>query len=507
MVRTAFTTEGPLHLDDCAVGAEVGPGVVGKQWVAVRGALEAGVDSVVVVQVRLPVPHGTGSPAMISPMVRFPPWSGIAAGVRKTVVALLPSRTAHLFRQGRAPGLRTAKTVLAAVVAFAIADALHTSHAPVLAPLTALLVVQLTMYETVAHGRERIVSVVAGVLVAVGFASVTGLTWWSLGLIVAVSLIAGRLLRLGPHLLEVPISAMLVLAVGGAENAALGRVAETLIGAVVGVLVNLLIAPPLYVQPANDAMVELARRMGTFSTTLAEALREEWSREAADRHLARARALGEEVARADRHLARTEESARLNPRGRIAREAQPRLRSTLTALEHAQVGLRNLARALLDRTYFVPDPATAYPQAARSALADVLDAVAVNLEDVATVVSGAGSADSSGGSGAAHTADLDRRRDELSAQLMIDPQTDPSAWAQHGALLSSVDRLRVEVETAIRPADVPWRPERLADRPREVVRRSLATGALHPSRATTVSGRRAREVAARLARGRGQGHT
>jgi uncharacterized membrane protein YgaE (UPF0421/DUF939 family) len=440
-------------------------------------------------------------------MVRFPPRPGVAARVRNTVVDALPPRTAHLFRRGRAPGLRTAKTVLAAVVAFAIADALHTSTTPVLAPLTALLVVQLTMYETVAHGRERIVSVVAGVLLAVGFASVTGLTWWSLGLIVAVSLVAGRLLRLGPHLLEVPISAMLVLAVGGAENAALGRVAETLIGALVGVLVNLLIAPPLYVQPASDAIVELARRMGTFSAELAQGLREEWSREAADRYLAQARDLGQEVARADRQLARTEESARLNPRGRIAREAQPRLRSTLTALEHAQVGLRNLARALLDRTYFVPDPEMAYPQAARSALAAVLEAFAVTLEDAATVVSGAGSADSSGGRMAAHAADLDRRRDELSAELMIDPRTDASAWAQHGGLLTAVDRLRVEVDTAIHPSEVPWRPGPLAARPREKVRRALTTGPLHPSRATTVSGRRAREVAARLARGRPQRHT
>ena len=437
-------------------------------------------------------------------MTGRPSWFG---RVRHALPAALPPPLARLFRQGRAPGLRTAKTVLAAVVAFAIADWLHTSHAPVLAPLTALLVVQLTMYETVAHGRERIVSVVAGVLVAVGFASVTGLTWWSPGLIVAVSLIAGRLLRLGPHLLEVPISAMLVLAVGGAENAALGRVAETLIGAVVGVLVNLLIAPPLYVQPASDAIAELAARMGTFSRTLAEALRGEWSREAADRHLAGARALGEEVARADRQLARTEESARLNPRGRIARQAQPRLRSTLTALEHAQVGLRNLARALLDRTYFVPDEAAAYPRDAREALADVLDAFAVNLEDAATVASGAGSADSSGGRMAAHTADLDSRRDQLSVQLIVDPRTDPSAWAQHGALLSAVDRLRVEAESAIHPSDVPWRPEPLALRPREAVRRALATGALHPSRAATVSGRRAKEVAARLARGRSQRHT
>src|SRR5688572_21174026 len=123
---------------------------------------------------------------------------------------------AMLARWGRVPGLRTAKTTLAAVLAYVVADLLNTSPSPVIASLTALLVVQLTVYETVAQGLQRIFSVLAGVLLAVGIASVVGLTWWSLGAVVAVSLVVGILLRLGPHLPEVPISAMLVLAVGGA---------------------------------------------------------------------------------------------------------------------------------------------------------------------------------------------------------------------------------------------------------------------------------------------------
>src|SRR6185437_1064075 len=115
---------------------------------------------------------------------------------------------------------------------------------------------------------------------------------------------------LGPHLLEVPISAMLVLAVGGAERAALGRVEETLIGAATGVLVNLLIAPPLYVRPAGAAIGDLAEEMARFTTDLAAALRGTWSRDVAQAQLNRARRLGEAVARADRQLARAEESAR-----------------------------------------------------------------------------------------------------------------------------------------------------------------------------------------------------
>ena len=76
---------------------------------------------------------------------------------------------------------------------------------------------------------------------------------------------------------------MLVLAVGGAEHAALGaggRDADRCRRRRPG---EPAVAPPLYVQPASDAIAELARRMATFSTDLAEALRGEWSREAADR--------------------------------------------------------------------------------------------------------------------------------------------------------------------------------------------------------------------------------
>ena len=389
----------------------------------------------------------------------------------------LRSELALLLRQGPAPGLRTAKTVLAAVVSFAIAQALHTSGSPVLAPLTALLVVQLTMYETFAHGRERIVSVVAGVLLAVLFASFVGLTWWSLGIVVAVSILAGRLLRLGPHLLEVPISAMLVLAVGGAERAALGRVEETLIGAAIGVLVNLLIAPPLYVRPAGAAIAGLAEEMARFTADLADALRGTWSREVAQGQLNRARRLGEAVARADRQLARAEESARLNPRGRQAREAEPRLRNTLTALEHTQVGLRSLTRAVLDRTFFVPEEQgdAIYPPGVREALADVLEAATAALQEAIGIPSGASPGDPDGA-----VRRLDERRTALADRLLVDPRRAPAAWSQHGALLDAVDRLRVELTTTLRPPESPGPPAPLAERQRRAVRQALRTARGRP---------------------------
>ncbi|GAC1445459.1 MAG: aromatic acid exporter family protein [Mycobacteriales bacterium] len=392
-------------------------------------------------------------------------------------------RSRGLIRRGRPPGLRTAKTTLAAVLSFLAASHLHTSPAPVLAPLTALLVVQLTLYETVAHGIGRIVSVVLGVLLSIGIAASVGLTWWSIGAVVATSLVVGRLLRLGAHLLEVPITAMIVLAaVGGAHQVALGRVYETLIGAGVGVAINFVLAPPLYLQPAADALHELSEAMASFLRGLAADLRGDWSRAAAERWLVAARALGAEVRRADRALARAEESAHFNPRRSTARIAQPRLRVGLTGLEHAYVSLRSLCRSLLDRTFFVPvdqESTGAYPLEARSTLAALLDIAADALGRVGAVTAPENAATAPDSPRLIEArrlvevelAELHSHRDHLAVLLAVDPGDDQGAWQQHGALLAAVDRLRVEVEAAIQPAEGVWRPPPVAERQRRALKR------------------------------------
>ncbi|HEX7536906.1 MAG TPA: aromatic acid exporter family protein [Dermatophilaceae bacterium] len=384
---------------------------------------------------------------------------------------------AALLRRGRRPGLRTAKTTLAAVLSYVLAQRLGTSPQPVLAPLTALLVVQLTMYETLASGLQRVASVVTGVLIAVGVATWVGLTWWSLGMVVAASLIIGRLLRLGPHLLEVPISAMLVLAVGGAEGAALDRVYETLVGAAVGVCVNLVIAAPLYVQPASDAIGELAERMAAFLRQLADQLGEGWSRESADRMLNEARHLGDEVDHADRTLGRAQDSARFNPRAARAREALPRLRTGLTGLEHAYVTIRNLCRSLLDRTYFVPsDQAeTVYDAQVRGELAQVLEAAADAIGHVSAVTSGIEAQDAARTEVDRRLSELHRRRDRLAALLHEESTSDRAIWQQHGALLTDLDRMRIEIEAAVRAPEHTWRPPPVTEGQRRALQQIIAT--------------------------------
>ena len=346
--------------------------------------------------------------------------------------------TATVARWGRIPGLRTAKATLAVVAAYLLAEVLHLSEHPIVAPLMALLVVQLTLYKTLMHGLGRVGGVLAGVLVAVGVANVAGLTWWSLGAVVAGSLVVGRLLRLGPHLFEAPITAMLLLEVSAGGALALTRVAEALLGALVGITVSVLVAPPLYLQPAGEAIGELAERMANFARNFADGLRGPWSRSAADHWLTQARGVRDEVLRADLTVARVEESARLHPHARRSRDAQPQLRSTLTGLERCHLTLRTLARAVLDRTYFMPlaEESAAYTSEQRAALADLLATAAAAIDSVIPIATGT-DPDAARLCVEAHLAELDDQRHRINTLLTVDAQTDQAAWKQHGALLAS----------------------------------------------------------------------
>jgi hypothetical protein len=277
------------------------------------------------------------------------------------IAAIERFATAGMLRfrlRSRAAMARTMRLTGAAVAAFVVALAVFPDTVPILAPLTALLVVEVTLKDILTSGLQRVASVTAGVLLAVGFSSIVGLTWWSLGVLVAVAILVGQLLRLGPHLIEVPISAMLVLAVGGAEAAATDRIAETLLGAAVGVAVNLVFPPAVRASTAAEAVHRYASELAKLLDAAATDLRDPITQAQATRWMEDARALSRHVPAIDKALAHAEDSRRLNPRALVVADTNSSLRSDLDALEHTNVAVRSMFRSILDgvRDDPTPDP-------------------------------------------------------------------------------------------------------------------------------------------------------
>jgi hypothetical protein len=248
------------------------------------------------------------------------------------------------------------RITIAATASYLVATVAFPGTLPLLAPLTAMLVVQVTPVSLLASGLDRVVAVVTGVSLAVAFAAVVPLQWWSLGILILVALSIGQVLRLRANLIEVAISAMLVLGVGslGTESAAWQRIAETLVGAAVGVVGNLVFPPRVPAGDAGRAIDGLADALSGLLHRSADAL-EELTRHGQPVAPAAAAWLGEarqithhDVPRVGATLLRAEEGRRLNVRAVGTADLGPGLRHGLESLEHTAVAIRSMFRTLAD---------------------------------------------------------------------------------------------------------------------------------------------------------------
>lgn len=82
-----------------------------------------------------------------------------------------------LVRQRAQPTVETiVRLTVTAVFAYLLALLIPGIPRPVLAPLTALLVAQVSTYQTLRSGVRRVASLVAGVLLALGLSAWVGFT-------------------------------------------------------------------------------------------------------------------------------------------------------------------------------------------------------------------------------------------------------------------------------------------------------------------------------------------
>ncbi len=270
----------------------------------------------------------------------------------------LARELSRLRGDGRAGVLWSLRITVAAIASYVVGLLFFPGTQPLLASLTAMLVVQVTPVTLLTSGLDRVVSVMAGVFVAVGFAAVVPLEWWSLGLLILVSITIGQVLHLRANLMEVAISGMLVLGVGSlsAGSAAWQRIAETLVGAFVGVAANLLFPPKVASADAGRAIGGLADSVSGLLNRAAEdlAVLVDEGREvtpAAQAWLDDARRITHDIPQVGAALLRAEQGRRLNVRAVGTSDLGPGLRQGLEALEHSAVAIRSMFRAVADAAY------------------------------------------------------------------------------------------------------------------------------------------------------------
>jgi len=336
-----------------------------------------------------------------------------------------------------------------AVFAYLIALPVPETSPPVLAPLTAILVLQVSIYQTLFSAVRRVAAVVAGVLIALGLSRWIGFTWWSLGLTITLGLAVGYALRLREAVLEVPISAMLILSVGS-KAAATSRITETLIGTAAGLIAGFVLTAP-QVEPAEEAIADLARTMADLLDRMAAGLNDGSVNDSARAWLDQARALGNEIRRVDEALQQAEESTKLNPRSMRLPYSTVTLRQSLETLEHSAITVRILARSLVDTTRLAGDDNPVNDPDVRRGLADTLGELSAAVRTYGSLATQLDPRrhDALKAELERHLAAARDQQDRLSELLATAPAARPVGWPLRGEVISHLDRLRSELEAGV----------------------------------------------------------
>jgi uncharacterized membrane protein YgaE (UPF0421/DUF939 family) len=368
-------------------------------------------------------------------------------------------------RRAQPTAVYIARLTLTAVFAYLLALQLPGgSSRDVVAPLTALLVVQATLFNTIGSAIRRVAAVTVGVLAAVAVAAYVPFSWWVLGLLIAGTLALGIVLRLREEILEVPISAMLIFAVGS-QAAAGTRIIETLVGAAAGLAAGLLFAP-LRVQPAKEAVGELSRQMADLLGQMAEGLAEAPDPKRAAEWLDRTRALRAEIERVDDALAQAEESVRLNPRQLRSGNPAAGLREGLDTLERAATDMRMLARSVADSARLDSEHTPVKEAETRARLAAMLSELSAAVRAYGQLLEADPVAPAFSSFAAEpitealedHLEEAQRQQDQLADLLSTNPAGRPEGWQLRGEILAHVDRLRSELEPAHLPEPTQVKP-------------------------------------------------
>ncbi|MEP6648579.1 MAG: aromatic acid exporter family protein [Lapillicoccus sp.] len=359
-----------------------------------------------------------------------------------------PTSWAQVPARIRPASAQIARLTVAAVVSYLIANGLSPGIVDLTAPLTALLVVQASTVGTLQMGLIRVGAVLTGVLVAVGVASSIGLTWWSLALVIAASLVLAKVLRLGEQSLEAPISSMLILAVSSPELAAEVRVVNTLIGTAVGIAFSLLVPVTIPNARARDAVRGVARSQAGLldEVALTVASRTPIPEEVTawltwvdhiDGDLERAAASVEAIA----------QSRKLNPLALASATVHPGLADALSRLDGCLTAVRALLSVIALQAPAARGSTDGQPAAElRRAFAAVLDGLADGLRSFAELV------DAEFGSGnvdrveeaRTQTVEIVRESRAVVTELMlidVDPRRQTDLWMLQGSVLAAVEHV------------------------------------------------------------------
>lgn len=273
------------------------------------------------------------------------------------------------------------KAALAAGVAFYVAPFMPGSAAeyPYYAPLGALV----AMYENVSGSLRQGVQTLVGLALGIGLAfmlfSLGAPSPLTVAVVMGLGVILAGLPRIGSGSDWIPTAALLVLLVGGhdPDKFSFGYLVQMGAGVTVGILVNLLVFPPLHFKAAALSIAELRLALARQFAEMGKALRENWPPEHQD-WSRRSDALAASARSVRLAVEKADASRRANPRRRLHPRDMELDYRNLRDLERITFHVQDVTQVLSDviwaedTPFVIPDEYFEQLAEAMSAVAEVL---------------------------------------------------------------------------------------------------------------------------------------
>tara|TARA_R110002124_G_scaffold1331_1_gene7631 strand:- start:4991 stop:6040 length:1050 start_codon:yes stop_codon:yes gene_type:complete len=316
--------------------------------------------------------------------------------------------------------MQAAKTGLAVAIAWMLAPYLPgvADNYPYYAPLGAIVAMYPTLMGSMKNAAQTLGSLAVAIALAgavINFSSPSVLT---MSLAVGLGALIAATGWFGANREYIPVTVLFVLIIGGpdADDYSLGYLEQATLGIVVGLLVNLLIFPALTHNAVDQQLSNFRRVLADHLADIAGALAESWPPErdgwasAKDSLVAVSRQVREAVLLAD-------ESRKANPRARRYRRDVKADYDELAALENVTFHVRDITDVLTGAVWGTPIKVQLRPEL-RPALSEALAATAAVLRDWNSEDARSASHSAATDALAALTAEIDDRKDTVSATTM-----------------------------------------------------------------------------------------
>lgn len=245
--------------------------------------------------------------------------------------------------------LTVIKWISATLAAYAFARFVLGSQAPAFAPFAALFMVQATVYRSLYHALRYLAAVVIGVAATGAIGMTWGQTFWSLALLVFVTVLIGQWRRFRGFGAQIPIVGLFAFAARAGDEP--GYLMDLLLtvgsGALIGLAVNLLLAPSLRFRSTAQGIEDVSTAVRDLLLDVAEALRDDDPLDEVDAWRQRSNELLKLVDRVHSDVDYSQEASRMNPR-RLAAGMPPlaTYRTVLTTLAATVAHVDSIVRAL-----------------------------------------------------------------------------------------------------------------------------------------------------------------